>query len=725
MVDRRAEAIGQLPRPLRLRAVLAALASGSPTLAADLGWPLLEIVAEEVSNRSKSSVSKALGNMFSVSHPLGPASKVLAARLASVPIQQQLVALSIEGLDWSAIPGLLDSGSFPGDAIAKRSLAVHAALTGRPALAPALIRFLGEPDNDASLAAESALQVLAVAASQELFSAVGEVLESFRTAAIFPAADPARWLELSPADRSALSSAIAEACLAFDGHRRRGVLLSALLLLDRAAIRSHGSPLAAWFGKVEHSSHAALRGALRWCKLPVAGVRSWEWLHRDDLAPAALDRLSRAGTLAEQDGIFSRAPLALGPKRAKWLAQVDLPRPTPTGKLGTPSQTDSFLPARSVMPTLSAAARRGLPRIAALLRGAPKARLSWLEPLLADADPVVRHALVRHLPSRALGDLCLDPDARVARSAFLAWSSAGHLAGARHTLPSAEYQHFIAALARSPHAGVRECAVQERDQSEMPTAGSLAGRLRLRHRLRRDSEAASSYLSAQILGGNGEVRYQAVMLVRRLDKVSQFERELLEVASSGVLAEPNTSLARAAASAVMALGDLKSEASLRGLRQCLLAKDTRVRANSVEALGRRARRRPILGSVLPEELSADSHHRVRGNAVRAMVCLPEPAGSLRASDGLMGMLSDEREMHRAAGAWAAGCALRTSGRERLGDKYPVLLARVCEMARFDESPAVRRRALLAAAQAQTELRAIITGEHESPSASAAWQEASA
>ena len=86
------------------------------------------------------------------------------------------------------------------------------------------------------------------------------------------------------------------------------------------------------------------------------------------------------------------------------------------------------------------------------------------------------------------------------------------------------------------------------------------------------------------------------------------------------------------------------------------------------------------------------------------------------------MLADEREMHRAAGAWVAGRALRASGRENLGERYAQLLARVCEMARFDESPRVRQRALLAAAQAQTELRAAISLGEEATTPAAAEPE---
>jgi hypothetical protein len=342
-----------------------------------------------------------------------------------------------------------------------------------------------------------------------------------------------------------------------------------------------------------------------------------------------------------------------------------------------------------------------------------------------DPDPIVRHALLRSLPLRSLGDLCLDPDARVAGSAFLAWSGAGHLSESRHATGTMDHVRLVGALARSLHEGVRTLAAREHVEAQAPPAGSLVTRLQLRRRMRRGKEAAASYLAAQILGGDSAVRHDTVMLVRRLDLVVRFEGELIEVAGSGVGADPGSPAARAAASAIASLGDLQGEAPSRVLLECLAARDARVRANAVEAMGRRARRRPMAGVSLPRELTLDEHHRVRGNAMRAMIAQAEPTGELRAGEGLMGMLSDGREMHRAAGAWAAGCALRTAGRERLGDAYPLLLARVCEMAQFDDSPAVRRRALLAAARAQTELRAIITGDAHAVGAEPAEREVTA
>lgn len=703
MVESRADAIGKLPGPLQLRAIIAALNSTDSSLAEPLGWSLLDLASQELAQNGNSLLNKALRQ----DHPpgSGPASIALASRLAALNPEQQALALSLETIDWAriaelaALPGT--HPSFPADSLAQRSLALHAARTGRPLVARALNQGLSNPDNDVALSAESALQVLAVAACPRLGLPIVEVLESLKLTNSFPGLDPARWAPPLEEDRDLLLRALADACASFESHRRRGVLLAAILLLDRAAARAE-TPLATWFGRVDHPSHGALRGVLRWCRLPVAGIRCWEWLWRDDLSQATLDRLGRLSTPLEYDGILSRAPLALRPKRGKRLGEIDLPRPAQSGK---PVAAVGLIPPRVFIASLTPAARRGLPRIAALLRGSPRARSAALEPLLTDTDPLVRHALVRATPLRSLDDLCLDADARVARSAFLAWSNAGHLSDSRNT-PSPQHQRLAALLTRSPHESVRVLAEQE--QRLAGTNSSLGSRLNLRRRLTRDRAGTVAYLAAQILGGDGRVRQDTVMLVRRLGVVSRFERELAEVASAGISVDPGSDAARAAASAVAALGDIAGESSLRTLRTCLTARDGRVRANAVEAIGRNLRRRPR-GTAIPEELTVDPHHRVRGNAIRAIISIPGASTGVNAGDGLLGMLSDEREMHRAAGAWAAGCSLRATGREKLGDQYAVLLARVCEMARFDTSPAVRRRALLAASQAQTELRAIITG----------------
>lgn len=719
-VDQRADAIAALPRRLRLCAVRAAMDSGDPELVARVAWTLLNLSVLESTSARNRILHKYL-RLALRSVDRGMATRLLATRLGALSPEQQDLALSLEGLDWAEVAGHLASSGARPDTLATRSLALHAARTGRPTVAAALVRSLSSTDNSTSQIAESALLLLCVAGSGLLFVPKAQVIEALGLATAFPNLDPGRWQEFGPEDSPALDRALSEACFSFDAHRRRGVLLGALLVLDRAASRSKDSPLAAWFGRVDHPSHAALRGALRWCRLPIAGVRSWEWLWRDDLAASALDRVMRGSSIAEHDGVFGRAPLALRPKRARRLGEVDLPRVSAPGKANTNAPAENFLPPRSHIPMLSPAARRGLPRIAAMMRGAPKARLAVLEPLLTDPDPIVRHALVRALPLRSLADLCLDADARVARSAFLAWSSVGHLTDARSHSGASDHHRLLASLTRSPHEGVRVLARVEHAEADQPTALSLAGRLKLRHRLRRDRDGAASYLAAQILGGDGNLRHQSIMLVRRLDLVARFERELIEVAGSGVTADAASAAARAAASAVAALGDLSSDSSSRALRSCLGARDGRVRANAVESLGRRARRRPMTLTEVPTELAGDEHHRVRGNAVRAMISVPE-AGANVASDGLLRMLSDDREMHRAAGAWAAGCALRTTGRERLGGKYPLVLARVCEMAKFDDSPAVRRRALLAASQAQTELRAIVTGDSQSASRSTAAME---
>jgi len=701
-VERRLDSLERLPRPLSHRALLSALNSGEPGLIAPLGQVLIEHVADEAGRSGKSFGFNAL-DVFVRRGGRWPASTVLAARLAALAPELQRLALSFEGVPWQQVASAPD---FPTDPLARRSLALITALTGRPLVAGALVPALSDSDPDAGLAAESALQVLAVAAAPILYSPVLEVFETLRLSTAFPNLDRGAWQALEPEDRPVLIRAIADACMGFETHRRRGPLLAAMILLDRAAVRERDSVLSSWFGRLDHPSHAALRGALRWCRLPIAGVRAWEWLSREDLAPSAVDRLSRISSVVEHDAIHSRAALALRPRRAKRLAEIDLPR-EPSGRT---QSAEHLIPARGMIPLLSPAARRGLPRITAMLRGSPKSRLALLEPLLADPDPIVRHALVRNLPLRSLADVCLDADVRVARSAYLSWSHAAHLSDSRQSSPSPEHQRLVKLLTRSPHEAVRTMAAGEHAELNADSMHSLAGRLKLRVRLRRDRESVVSYLASQILSSDATTRQQTVLLVRRLDLSQRLERELTACALSGVEADENTPIARAAASAVAALSDLVSDPSGRAIAACLRSRDARLRANAVEAIARRSRRRPLATLALPDECVADAHHRVRGNAVRAQITTADAATAVRTSEGLMRMLADDREMHRAAGAWAAGGVLRASGRERLGEKYPVVLARVCEMAQFDESPAVRRRALLAAAQAQTELRAIITGE---------------
>lgn len=703
-VARRLDALERLPRPLSHRALLAALNSGEPDLIGPLGHVLIEHVAQEAGTGGKSFGIKILD---AVARPGGRwlATTVLAARLAALAPEMQRLALSFEGLPWQHAAAAPD---FPTDPLARQSLALLSVLSGRPLVAGSLVPALGDPNTDAAMSAESALQVLAVAAAPILYSPVLEVFESLRISASFPNLDRGAWQVPVPEDRPLLFRAIADACMAFETHRRRGPLLAAMILLDRAAVRERDSVLSSWFGRLDHPSHAALRGALRWCRLPIAGVRAWEWLSREDLAPSAVDRLSRISSVVEHDAIHSRAPLALRPRRAKRLAEVDLPR-EPSGRT---QSAEHLIPARGMIPLLSPAARRGLPRITAMLRGSPKSRLPLLEPLLADPDPIARHALVRNLPLRSLADLCLDADQRVARSAYLSWSHAAHLSDSRQASATPEHQRFVGLLTRSPHESIRSMAAGEHAELNADSTHSLAGRLKLRQRLKRDRESVISYLASQILSSDANTRQQTIMLVRRLDLSQRLERELTACALSGVDADANSPIARSAASAVAALSDLASDPSGRAIAACLKSRDARLRANAVEAIARRSRRRPLATLALPDEYIADAHHRVRGNAVRAQITTADATTAIRTSEGLMRMLSDDREMHRAAGAWAAGGVLRASGRERLGDKYPVVLARVCEMAQYDESPAVRRRALLAAAQAQTELRAIITGDDD-------------
>ncbi|HRQ73124.1 MAG TPA: hypothetical protein PLU35_08860, partial [Phycisphaerales bacterium] len=133
-------------------------------------------------------------------------------------------------------------------------------------------------------------------------------------------------------------------------------------------------------------------------------------------------------------------------------------------------------------------------------------------------------------------------------------------------------------------------------------------------------------------------------------------------------------------------------------------KGERLRANAVEALARRMRReRTGFSESMPVaceqvslvEFKADGHHRVRANALRAMLAFGD---SHAAAGELVGMLRDERPGHRLAAVWLASRALTIDGRTSVGRRWTELASHVVRMARGERDERVRRRAAVCAAR---------------------------
>ncbi len=522
-----------------------------------------------------------------------------------------------------------------------------------------------------------------------------------------------------------LVGAVASVMPVAAAERRRPALVAAMALLAPARLArarsTRSDPLSAWFTGADEAARGALRAALRWTEAPLARRRALEWLSIDALGAAAAERLDRARTPAEHQCVLTRAHLLAHPARARRAAIL--------ARQSTPAEPARPLPGcvppPELIPSLTREARRAVPGYLRAVGAGVEALRRVLEPLLADGDALVRLACTRAAPPGALADLCFDPDRRVARSAVLAWSLAGERAGGaapgrRLALrPDAARERMLSRLARSPHAPVRAIARQEIALVAWLDPGTPAGRAAARRRLLHEPEALLADLRALLLAGGADDRVAAVQTARGLRLHAHLERELLTLC--GAPAEGDG--ARVAATSIAALAELGTPEAARAVAGHVGASDPRVRANAVEGVGllARAPARTENPRGLLVELKDDPHHRVRANALRALLTHPAPIGEAgvgggaapggargtirmyepAAAQALLAMLVDDRPEHRLAGAWVAGRTLPFEGAARLGPRWVEIGVRVHELASGDVDARVRVRA----AQCATLLRA--------------------
>ncbi len=74
-------------------------------------------------------------------------------------------------------------------------------------------------------------------------------------------------------------------------------------------------------------------------------------------------------------------------------------------------------------------------------------------------------------------------------------------------------------------------------------------------------------------------------------------------------------------------------------------------------------------------------------------------------DALASMLSDDRSMHRLAGAWLAWKVRPAGGPLRLPERWPEIVGRIAEVAQSDVEPKVRARAARCAQLVEASLAA--------------------
>jgi hypothetical protein len=471
----------------------------------------------------------------------------------------------------------------------------------------------------------------------------------------------------------ALRAVLAEAVASWPEHRMNGVFDAALGALAPAVVAfgGRGDPLASWLLEGTSESHMGLRGVVRKGGGVVGRVRAWEWLGRNIAATASLERIGKPATLEEHEGVLRRAHLLGNPVRARRVGMIKA------------KDAGSLWPADGGVERLSPEARAGTARlVGGSALGAGEKRRT-LEPLLADRAPGARLAAVRALPDGEVQDFCFDAEEGIARHALL------------RVEPVAE-AGLVRQLARSAHASVRRVCGDLLSRAETWKAGDAVSRLLARRALKSDRGAFLGELRGRVLAGGREERIGAIMMARALGVQGEIELELL-----GVAAEEETWVA---ATAVAALGDVRTDSASQAVRRCLEHPAGRVRANAVDVAARWARDAGVFERLI--ELKGDPHHRVRGSTVRALAGGLEPLQP-DAGTELAAMLRDARPLHRLAGLWATerlvlapepGSGAPMAG--RLGE-FATLIG---ELARDEPEEPVRERAVRCSARMLARVR---------------------
>lgn len=579
----------------------------------------------------------------------------------------------------------------------------HAALCAEvadPELGGVILGLLDDPRSRVAAAAEAAWVRVARTADRrdvggwELAETTKS--ESSRDSSVFlPPMSHGREIEHDERERWCVH--IAAAVRGFSNHRKRGVMLAAIVFLDPVRIRG-GCDLARWFTRPDPESLGALKGALRWGAPAVVRERAWEWLWREDLTLPAASRLSTATTLEEHERVLSRWHLVARPSRCEALSGVEIKniskrRGGSVVGIGG-ARESSVLPTGAQICQLSAGARRGVVTFAVCCGGRSPAKRAAAIHLLADSEAMVRHAAARSWPRRGLEDWCFDADERVARTAMARWSLGGTRgstlrSGSGTEEANAQVLTTLMHLSRSKHATVRAWSEQDLDALGSAWSPGLWETLRMRMEMRENPLTLIAGVSETLKSGSDEERVRVLAMSRRLGILRQIEAELCGVVR-GSDGKAGVEAHRAAAMAVAALAECGTEMSRSVIMGALRHHDSRVRANAVEAMTRRSRRdsRRVASSMI--ELKKDAHHRVRANAIRSFIV--DGSDEANAATELAAMLNDERAAHRLAGAWLAGRVLAGSSRGAFGRDWQVLSASVRELSLADADHAVRARA---------------------------------
>jgi len=453
---------------------------------------------------------------------------------------------------------------------------------------------------------------------------------------------------------------------------------------------------------------STLRSTLRLSNAPLAALRAVEWLSVPSLRRSASDRLAAPRSSLDVELALGASHLLLRPARsaggeARPAARVQGRRADVSGR-GGGAQLGNI-------GRLDVPARLGATRLVEWLDLAAPARDAAIAPLIADPQPAVRHALSRDVRGSLLTDMLFDSCEPVARHAFFRWSLAGTGlsrsggVAAQAIAGQAGFDHAttLARLRRAPHASVRIFARDEHALGAAPAG--LGDRLALRRALASNRAGAIGRLAGHLASADPARCEHTISLIRAVGLAPELAAELLALLERH-RGSADAASRRLTASLASLLGELATSDASAAVGELIRHDDARVGANAVEALAKQARaiagpeNAAALGACVARlvELKADARHRVRANALRAMI--ESGTDQPSAIDALVSMLRDGRVGHRLASAWVLWRILpdmRRGGasRERdaaAGEGWPHLAASAARLASFDPDHRVRRRA---------------------------------
>ena len=514
--------------------------------------------------------------------------------------------------------------------------------------------------------------------------------------------------------------ALTSALDSFDEHNSRSVLTSALVWLDPTLHGQLAGERSAWdvLRVDQHPAQSSLAGMLRTSRWPLTRLRALQWLGVSGLssrvARACAARLSISHSPQDQEATLSAAHLCLRGTRSEMLSKV-----VARGARGaTRAKHESHMAgiSQDMLDRMTAQSKRMMGLWQSKIGVDAPLRERTLSVLLTDASPDVRLCVCRRGTSSLRHDLLFDRDERVARSALMAIADDLHVRTGSKTSTNSDAERSLRVLQLSAQEPLRAGAAREAQGVGDAFTDTAAGRLRA---IRWLSENRTACLDAlrDSLQRPSQKTTNSLRVVRLLRVASDVEESLLRLA---ILSEP--AHARIAAMAVSLLATVRSEPTKRVLQSCLAHPDARVRANTIESLGRLDA--PLLANAIVE-IKHDKHHRVSANAMRESLVMtitgrgadtsgsaahdsasqhaqgvePKTISSISLAwrDDLASLLTNDSVMHRLAGVWLAARTLPLlhSRVDRIA--WAESSQRIAEMADFDGDMRVRKRAAACAA----------------------------